>query len=84
MPTHPPSSRARLAVRPALRPRRGVLVRPWGDRLGICRRVSYAVDFTLPVAGGLAGILHALLDDDRLARWLRANSNPNYEPDIIA
>ena len=55
---------------------RGLL---WG---GLKAHISAAADLTLPVAGGLAAILHALLNDDRLARWLR--TNPEHEPEAIA
>ena len=38
------------------------------------------LDYTWPVAGGVAAWLHCLVGDDRMARWLRTNSD--YEPAV--
>jgi hypothetical protein len=46
------------------------------------RRLARALDFTGPVLGGLAAWAHALLGDDRMARWLRTNAE--HEPEPIA
>lgn len=44
-------------------------------------RLTRVIDYAAPILGGLAGWAHCLLDDDRLARWLR--TNPDHEPDAI-
>lgn len=46
------------------------------------KRLGWLLDFTWPVAGGIAVWAHCLFDDDRLSRWLR--TNPDHEPEPIA
>ena len=50
--------------------------------MGIRQSISDALDYSWPVAGGLAAILHALIGDDRFSRWLRDNAE--HEPEPVA